>query len=68
MEAMSKEAREARNAYFREWRRRNPEKAKRIRQRYWERKAEELKWMEKVKTEVKAEGKAATGDGGGGER
>ena len=47
---MSKEAQEARNAYAREWRRRNPEKAKRIQQSYWERKAEELKNAGKTAT------------------
>ncbi len=32
-------AREARNRYYREYRAKNPEKVKAIRQRYWERKA-----------------------------
>ena len=32
-------ARKARNAYLREWRRKNPEKVRAIQQRYWEKKA-----------------------------
>ncbi len=47
---LSKEAREIRNAYFRKWRRDNPEKVQAYLQRHWERKAEEMR----------AEGKAAT--------
>ena len=37
---MSEEAREARNAYLRKWRHENPDKARAIRERYWERKAQ----------------------------
>lgn len=32
---MTAEAKEARNAYLREWRRRNPDKVKAQRERYW---------------------------------
>lgn len=35
-------ARQARNAYLREWRRRNPEKYQAQRDRYWMRKAEQM--------------------------
>ena len=38
---ISEEARRARNAYLREWRRKNPDKAKAIKDRYWEKKARE---------------------------
>lgn len=34
--------RAARNAYAREWRRKNPERAKEISDRYWARRAERL--------------------------
>lgn len=37
------EAREARNAYQREWRRKNKEKNKAIQARYWMKKAEKMK-------------------------
>ena len=43
MERLSKEAREARNAYLREWRNRNKEKDAEYKKRYWERKAEQKK-------------------------
>lgn len=36
--AMTQKAREARNEYYRQWRKKNPEKAREIQQRYWERK------------------------------
>ena len=39
---MTAAAKEARNAYMREWRKKNPERAKAIKARYWERKAAEL--------------------------
>lgn len=35
-------AREARNAYMRDWRKRNKEKVKAVQQRFWERKARRL--------------------------
>lgn len=43
METMSAEARKAYNAYLREWRKKNPEKAAAIKARYWEKKAKEAK-------------------------
>lgn len=36
---LSDAARAARNEYLREWRKNNPEKARAIRERYWEKKA-----------------------------
>lgn len=36
---MSEEARLKRNAYLREWRKKNKDKVKEINKRYWERKA-----------------------------
>lgn len=38
---MTDEAREARNAYMREWKRKNKDKVKAARERYWEKKARE---------------------------
>lgn len=40
--ALSEKARKAKNAYQREWRRRNPEKIKEYTKRHWERMAERL--------------------------
>lgn len=40
---MTEAAREARNAYCREWYRKNKEKAKAAQQRYWEKKNKELR-------------------------
>ena len=40
---LSDEARELRNAYMREWRRKNKERNEQISANYWERKAEELR-------------------------
>ena len=39
---LSQEAKEARRAYLRKWRRENPEKVKEQKRRYWERKAQEI--------------------------
>lgn len=44
---MSEKAKEARRAYLRDYRRRNPEKAKEAKARYWERKAAKLQTEEK---------------------
>lgn len=41
--ALSPEALEAKRAYQREWARKNKERIKQTRERYWERKAQELK-------------------------
>lgn len=40
--AMTEAARAARNEYAREWRRKNPEKAAAIHERYWNKKAGKL--------------------------
>ena len=40
---LSDEAREARNKYYREYRKKNKAKVKQIQQRYWENKIEPLK-------------------------
>lgn len=39
-------AREARNAYLREWRRKNPQRVRELRERYWLRKARKQKEVE----------------------
>lgn len=39
---MTKAAREAYNAYMREWRKKNPDKASAHRERYWEKRAAEM--------------------------
>lgn len=41
--AMTAEAKEAYNAYMREWRKKNRSKAQEYKKRYWERKAGEAK-------------------------
>ena len=41
-EKMSEAARKAQNEYLREWRKRNPDKARAINRRYWQRRAERL--------------------------
>ena len=38
-EAISEAAREAQRAYYREWRKKNPDKVREMNRRYWERKA-----------------------------
>lgn len=43
---LSKEAKEARNAYRREWYRKNKDKAKAQVERYWQKKADEMKAKE----------------------
>ena len=40
---MDKQAKEARRAYYKEWRRRNPDKVRENNLRYWRKKAEEAK-------------------------
>ena len=39
---LSQEAKEARNAYYREWRKKNPEKMKRYQEKYWKKKAQKM--------------------------
>lgn len=43
-------AREIKNKYLREWRRKNPDKVKAANARYWEKKAAEMKLAEEVAT------------------
>lgn len=47
---MTEEAKAARRIYEREWRARNPEKVRARTERYWTRKAQELKQKNEVKT------------------
>jgi len=49
---MNEKARQARNQYMREWRRKNPEKVKANKARYWERRAA------KMEAEAKQDGKS----------
>lgn len=44
---MSEEARIARNAYYRAWRAKNPEKVRESNERYWAKKAAEMATEEK---------------------
>lgn len=46
MNTLSKEARELKRAYQREWQRKNKDKVALYKQRYWEKKARELKGKE----------------------
>lgn len=39
---LSKEANDARNAYAREWRKKNPEKVRQAQEKYWRKKAKEM--------------------------
>ena len=39
---LSEEARKARNEYYREWRKKNPEKVKQAQEKYWKKKAKEM--------------------------
>lgn len=48
---LSKEANAARNAYYRAWRKRNPEKMKQYQENYWKKKAEEIQEEEKEENE-----------------
>lgn len=48
---MSEEAKELKRAYEREWRKKNPEKCRAIKTRYWEKK------LAKMKEENESEGK-----------
>lgn len=49
MNNLSDEARKLRNAYNRNWKKKNPEKSKQYQINYWERKAAEYSPMMKVK-------------------
>ena len=48
---LSEEARKARNAYYREWRKKNPEKARQAQERYWKKKAKEMQEREEKENE-----------------
>lgn len=48
MENLSEKARELRNEYMREWRRKNPDRVRESKARYWERRAKELEEQEGV--------------------
>ena len=52
---MSDEAREALNAYKREWNRNNPEKRRAQQRRYWERKAQEKREQQEAKPNGQAD-------------
>ena len=54
---MSEEARNARNAYYRAWQAKNPEKVRESNERYWAKKAAEIAAEEKegVENEQMAE-------------
>lgn len=43
---INEDARKARREYYREWRRKNPERAAKIQVRYWLKKAEEMRSQE----------------------
>ncbi len=47
--------REARREYFREWRRKNPDKVRAANQRYWERRAAKLQASEGRTDDAKTE-------------
>ncbi len=49
---LEEKIRKAKNAYLREWRRKNPEKAKAIRERYWEKKVAEMEAQESAEREA----------------
>lgn len=48
---MTESAKEARRAYYRQWRKNNPEKSGEYQKRYWDRKALQLEATEKEKGE-----------------
>lgn len=49
-DAQRNAAKAARNAYAKEWRRKNPDKVKATNARYWEKKAAEMRLAEEVAT------------------
>jgi len=49
--SISEAARQEKNRYFREWRRRNPDKVKAAQRRYWERRAAGKKGKEGANNE-----------------
>lgn len=54
---MTDKAKEARAAYHRAWRKKNPDKARAIKERYWEKKAAELTQHEAETHEPQAQQK-----------
>lgn len=48
---LSNEALEIRRAYYREWRKKNPDKVREKNRKYWEKKAEELQRKEEENAE-----------------
>ena len=52
---MTQEAREARNAYKREWARKHPDKIRRYQETFWNKKAQEAEAAVKADTETAAE-------------
>jgi DnaJ-domain-containing protein 1 len=49
---MTDEARAAKRAYMREWRKKNPDKVKANNERYWTKKYESMQTKEAVKSET----------------
>lgn len=48
MATISDEAKEIQRAYFKEWRRKNPDKVREKNRRYWEKKAERIRKQKEV--------------------
>lgn len=48
---LSEEARKARNAYYRAWRKKNPEKSRQHQERYWKKKAKEMQEQAEAEAE-----------------
>ena len=55
MRQLSEKAKELRNAYQREWKRRNPERARQYNQTYWEKKAKKAEEEQTNITKTKNE-------------
>ncbi len=51
---MNEEARKARNAWRREWAKKNPDKVKEYNERYWSKKAAEMKAAEEAAAQASA--------------
>ncbi|NLD33159.1 MAG: hypothetical protein GX662_13040 [Trichococcus flocculiformis] len=52
---LSEEARKARNEYYREWRKKNPEKVKQAQENYWKKKAKEMQKQKEMQEQAEAE-------------
>ena len=48
----NEQIRELKNQYLREWRRKNPERAKEIQHRYWRKKLEQAQQAEEIRCEM----------------